>query len=415
MELFPVIGTWAFDPAFLGRRMSFISGPRQVGKTTLALGFLERIGQTGLYYNWDTISVRRKFAQNPLFFLEGIPEPPPPTATGEPKYWVVFDEFHKHPKWKDLLKGFHDEFRHFIRFVVCGSARLDVYRKGGESLLGRYFMFRTFPLSPKDIVEGEKFHFSRTWNPNEKIGLIDPSAEFKEAVFQIYNLTGFPEPFLAGSKEFYMRWRDEHFSLLTTEEIRDLSRITDIVRLQTLAFLLPERVGSLLSLNNLAKIVSVSHATVVTWLDAMEQVYLIFRIPPYSTRLARAIRKNEKLYFWDWGMIEDPGKRFENFLAVQLLRAVSAWKEWGWGNFSLNFVRTKDGREADFLVTKDRKPWILVEAKVSDSTLDRNLLYFKEALGVKLAFQVLLEGDLRKQITPGVFVTDVGRFLKLLV
>ena len=114
-------------------------------------------------------------------------------------------------------------------------------------------------------------------------------------------------------------------------------------------------------------------------------------------------------------MIEDPGKRFENFLAVQLLRAVSAWKEWGWGDFSLNFVRTKDGREADFLVTKDRKPWILVEAKVSDSTLDRNLLYFKEALGVKLAFQVLLEGDLRKQITPGVFVTDVGRFLKLLV
>ena len=416
MSLYPVIGTWAFAPELLGKRMSFISGPRQVGKTTLALLFLEKMGQGEHYYNWDTLGVRGDFARNPLFFLERIPEPPPPPmAGGEPRYLVVFDEFHKHPRWKELLKSYYDEFGHFIRFVVCGSARLDVYRKGGESLLGRYFPFKMFPLGPKDVVKGEKFDREKAWVPGERVELTQPPPEFKEAVFALYRLTGFPEPFLEGREDFYRRWRGEHLSLLTTEEVRDLSRISDLMRLQTLALLLPERVGSLLSLNNLAKTLSVAHATVSTWLDAMEQVYLVFRVPPYSARLSRAVRKEKKLYFWDWGVIEEPGKRFENFIAVQLNRAVSAWTEWGKGAFSLFFLRTKEGKEVDFLVTRDGKPAMLVETKVSDASLDKNLLYFKDTLEVDLTFQVVLEGDYMRQAAPGVFVTDAARFMTLMV
>ncbi len=415
MKLFPVVGTWAFSTELVGRRMSFLSGPRQVGKTTLALLHLERLGQREHYYNWDTVTVRREFARNPLFFLERIPEaPPPPGVRGEPKYWVVFDEFHKHPRWKELMKGFYDEFGHFIRFVVCGSARLDIYRRGGESLLGRYFLFRMYPLGPRDVVEGEAFSFSRAWVSGETLEISRPSREFREAVHALYELTGFPEPFFMGREDFYRRWRDEHFSLLTTEEVRDLTRISDVVRLQTLAFLLPERMGSLLSIHNLAQTLSVAHNTVATWLDAMEQVFLIFRVPPYTARLSRAIRKGRKVFFWDWGMMEDPGKRFENFLAVQLNRAVSAWTEWGKGSFSLHFLRTKDGREVDFLITRDRKPLILVEAKLADTNPDKNLLYFKKALGVDLAFQVVLKDDHLKQHAPGLFVTDIHRFLNLL-
>lgn len=416
MTLTPVVSRWAFDPALLGRRMCFISGPRQVGKTTLVQLFLKRLKQEQNYYNWDTLDVKRRFIENPLFFLENIPEPVPSMAKRKGiKHWVVFDEFHKHPRWKDTLKGLFDEFGSSIRFIVCGSARLDLFRKSGESLLGRYFHFRMFPLGPKDVAEGEKFHVTRSWNPSESIISDQPPKKFKQAVDDLYRLTGFPEPFLTGREDFYRRWRDEHLSILATEEVRDLSKISDLMRLQYLTFLLPEKVGSILSLNNLAQSLSCAHSTVNTWLDALEQVYMIFRLPPYMGKLSRTIRKEKKAYFWDWGVIEDKGKRFENFLAVQLMRTVSAWTEWGWGAFNLFYVRTKDGKETDFLITKDRKPLILVEAKLSGAGLDSSLLFFKERLSVPLAFQVIWDEDYLRQLRPGLFVIDIFRLLKLLV
>jgi predicted AAA+ superfamily ATPase len=417
MGLFPIIGQWAFDPDLLGRRMSFISGPRQVGKTTLALLTLKKLKQEQNYYNWDTIGVNRRFAQTPFFFLENIPHSPLSTKVPDvPRYMVVFDEFHKHPRWKQILKGYFDEFGSFIRFIVCGSARLDIFRKGGESLLGRYFPFRMFPLGPKDITEGNSFNPYNSWNcmDNEPIAG-QPSNEFKEATLDLYRLTGFPEPFLDGREAFCNRWRDEHLSLLTTEEIRDLSKISDMVRLQTLVFLLPERVGSILSLNNLAHILSCAHSTVKTWMDALEQVFVIFRIPPFTKTLSRAIRKEKKAYFWDWGVVEEESKRFENFLAVQLARTISAWTEWGWGHFDLFFVRTKEGKETDFLITRNQTPLILIEAKLSENVPDASLVYFKERLQVRLAFQVLLKETRLRQVAPGVFVLDVYKFLSLLV
>jgi predicted AAA+ superfamily ATPase len=264
-------------------------------------------------------------------------------------------------------------------------------------------------------VEGWKFNPSSSWNPVEPPSFPRAAREFKDALRTLYHLTGFPEPFLAGKKDFYRRWRDEHLSLLATEEIRDLSKISDLVRLQTLTFLLPERVGSPLSMNNLAQLLSCAHVTISTWLDALEQVYMIFKVPPFTGKLSRAIRKEKKVYFWDWGVIEDEGKRLENFLAVQLSRAISAWKEWGWGTFGLYFVRTKDGRETDFLITRDQKPLILVEAKLSGTTPDDSLKFFKERLSVPLAFQVIWAEDSLRQVSPGLFVIDIFRFLNLLI
>lgn len=396
--------------------MSFIAGPRQVGKTTLVQGFLQEIKQEFLYYNWDTVTTKRKFSENKLFFLENIPESvPAEDHLALPRFWIALDEFHKHPGWKEILKGYYDEFGHFIRFVICGSARLDFFRRSGESLLGRYFLFRMYPLGPKDVLNAEDFNPNSMWIPGKKIPSIEPNAAFKEATEQLISLSGFPEPFFAGTMEFYRRWQDAHISLLTSEEVRDLSKITDIPRIQLLSSLLPERVGSPLSINSMTTSLKCAHATVKNWLDALAQVYLIFLIPPYASSLARSIKKEQKIYFWDWGIHQDEGKRFENFLAVQLMKAISAWNECGRGKFSLQYVRTKDGRETDFLITNEGKPILLVEAKTANEHLDKNLVYFREKIGATLAFQVVMKADgLLSQKAPSVFVMDVNRFLLFL-
>jgi predicted AAA+ superfamily ATPase len=218
--MFQVVGNWAFDDNFLNNRMSFISGPRQIGKTTLSKLFLKKIKQINNYYNWDSFTVKKKYIENPIFFIENLP----PLNTLKQKQWIVFDEIHKDKKWKNILKSYYDEFKDFFNFIICGSARLDIFRKSGESLLGRYFIFRMFPLGPNDVVFGENFKIENAWNPVEPFEINEVSLEFKEAVNQLFEISGFPEPFLKGEKSFYKRWQKSHISLITTEEIRDLTK-----------------------------------------------------------------------------------------------------------------------------------------------------------------------------------------------
>lgn len=196
--------------------------------------------------------------------------------------------------------------------------------------------------------------------------------------------------------------------------MRDLSRIVNIQKLQTLVFLLPERVGSPLSLNNLRNTLGCAHGSVQNWLEALKKVYLVFDVAPYVARLTRSVLKEQKYYFWDWGLLEDRGKRFENFVAVQLQRAVSAWTEWGKGTYELRYVRTKDGREVDFVVTERDRPYIFVECKRSDKNLASNLRYFKSRIKVPVAFQVIESPGYLKQVERGTFIVGLDRFLKIL-
>jgi predicted AAA+ superfamily ATPase len=272
-----------------------------------------------------------------------------------------------------------------------------------------------FPLAPNDIVFGENFKIENAWNPVEPFEINKVSLEFKEAVNQLFEISGFPEPFLKGEKSFYNRWQKSHISLITTEEIRDLTKIFDITRVQMLSLLLPERVGSPISIKNLSDTLEVAHQTVKLWLNALENVYLIFQIPPYSERVQRSIKKEKKIYFWDWGIIEDKGKRFENFLAVQLYRTLSAWNEWGWGDFELFYIRTKDGRETDFLITNNKKPFILIESKFKNTNLDKNLAYFHKKLAPEYSFQIVFHDNYYKQISSNIFIMDIATFLKILV
>jgi predicted AAA+ superfamily ATPase len=416
MKINHIVRQWALDEGFLYGRMSFICGPRQIGKTTLVQNYLEGIKQGQNYHNWDSLSIRQQFASNPIFFIENISTPlsrENRLPEGE-RQWIVFDEIHKYPQWKNILKGYYDEWKNNLNFVITGSARLDYLRRSGDSLVGRYFLFKMNPLHPHDLT-GLNVNRDSAWHPKVlQIPFDGPDNVFQEATAHLIELTGFPEPASIGTKDFYERWKTNHISLITNEDVRDLSRIVNIQKLQTLVFLLPERVGSPLSLNNLRNTLGCAHGSVQNWLEALKKVYLVFDVAPYVARLSRSVLKEQKYYFWDWGLLEDRGKRFENFVAVQLQRAVSAWTEWGKGAYELRYVRTKDGREVDFVVTERDRPYILVECKRSDKNLASNLRYFKSRIKVPVAFQVIESPGYLKQVERGTFIVGLDRFLKIL-
>lgn len=401
------ITTWALDKDMIRDRMSFIAGPRQVGKTTAIQNFLKKCGQSNLYYNWDAPTVKRRYAMNPIFFTEDVP---PQLTTA----WIALDEIHKYPKWKNILKGYYDEFKGKFQFIVTGSAMLETFRKSGDSLVGRHFLFRMLPLGVWDIIGGMP-PIQNIWNPTAVLSSIpEADSAIFDTVQMLLSITGFPEPIAAGTKEFCTKWREDHISLILKEDLRDLSRIIQLKKLETLLYLLPQHVASPLSINSLTSPLECSHGALKSWLLALQKVYLIFSLPPWTAKLARSIRKEEKYYFWDWGLVEDEGDKFENFIAVMLSRAVSAWNEWGKGVFKLHYLRTKDGREVDFAISERNRLVMIVEAKSKEANISPNLIYFKEKLGVPLAIQVVNMRNYCSMKGKDLYVMGVDRLLGFL-
>lgn len=398
---------WALSEKYLHERMAFISGPRQIGKTTAVKKFLSSLGLEKLYYNWDSQTVKKRFAGNQFFFTEDLP-------AELPKVWLVLDEIHKYPKWKNILKGYYDEWKDRIQFIVTGSARLDFFRKSGDSLVGRYFLYKMLPLGIREILNNPPKPES-DWSPEQELSHVPvPEANTYNAIQSLLELNGFPEPFIVGTRNFLNRWRDNHISLILNEDLRDLTKITHIKKLETLLYLLPEKIGSPLSLNALRQALETAHGSIVSWLESLKKVYLVFSIQPWYSRLARAVRKEEKYYFWDWGMPEEKGPRFENFIAVQLERAVSAWNEWGKGNYKLHFIRTKDGREVDFAVADRQRIFLLVETKTGDDTISPHLPYIQEKTQAPLAIQVINKKQICTRKTKNLWIMGIDRFLSIL-
>ncbi|MBI1869776.1 MAG: ATP-binding protein [Chlamydiae bacterium] len=388
--------------------MSFIAGPRQIGKTTAVQRFLKEEGQDHLYYNWDTATVKRKYIANPLFFIEDIP-------SDHNQSWVAFDEIHKYPKWKNLLKGYYDEWHEKTQFIVTGSARLDLFRRSGDSLVGRYFLFKMLPLGVREIVSNPRSSPNPEWTPKDASPIFpEANRDFGEALDHLIHLTGYPEPLSVGTEEFYTRWRDQHISLILHEDLRDLTKITQIQKLETLLYLLPERIGAPLSLNSLVTPLEVAHGSIRSWLEAMKRVYLIFSIKPWTARLSRSILREEKYYFWDWGMADKVGAKFENFVAVQLQRAISCWNEKGKGNFQLHYIRTKEGQEIDFAITNKNKVVLLIEAKENETSLSKSLPYFQEKVQSDLAIQVVNKRNIYIQKGKGLYIVGADRLFSLL-
>ncbi len=362
---------WSLEKNVLAPKMIFIAGPRQSGKTTLLENFLAKHGCSSLFFNWDTPKVKALYREDPTFFESEARS----LCSGNRDVWVALDEIHKRTKWKDILKGYYDQFHKVFRFVISGSARLDLFRKTGDALIGRYFLFRLYPFSISE-VGSKSFEKLSLWHEiikNENWSdLFDLIADNKPLSYdlwqQMYEFGPFPEPLLKGDKAFSNMWHQDYLSLYLREEIRDLTRISDIDGVETLVSLLPNRVGSMLSINSLKENLYVSHTTVTTWLDSLDKLYLIFSLQPWQRKIHKAIKKEKKYYFYDWSYIpeENEGARFENMVAVGLNRLCDQLRENGLGHYKLFFVRDLSKREVDFLIAREETPVLLVEAKTNN-------------------------------------------------
>jgi len=354
------------------KSMVFLAGPRQVGKTTLSK-IISKSFTNNLYFNWDIPQHRARLIENPFFFEELVRKDPSIP-------FITFDEIHKYRDWKNYLKGVCDAFHSEYRFLVSGSGRLDLYRKGGDSLAGRYYLFHLWPFTIAELGNARKEMGAFLKDP-----LAIPSAE-SEGLLEVWKrlseLSGFPEPYLANRATTYRRWTATYSSQLIREDIRDLTGIRSVGEIETLYFLLPSKVGSPLSVPSLATDLKVSYNTVQNWLSVLERFFLVFSITPWSKKIARAIQKERKVYVFDAPRVEEPGARFENMVALELWRAVTIWNDLGFGQFSLHFVKNKEKEEVDFLIANNRRPFLLIEAKLSESNPALPLRKFQSALNI---------------------------------
>jgi len=363
------------------KNMVFLSGPRQCGKTTLAKMISERFANS-IYVNWDVVTDKRRVIQDPYFFqsVERVDESTP---------LVVLDEIHKYKDWKNYLKGVYDRFSRQYVFFVTGSGRLDVSRRGGDSLAGRYYSFHLWPLTCAELHHRDSTIEQFRDNPLRVCR--EGRAEQQATLERLLSFSGFPEPYLAAKKTTYRRWARAYHRQIVREDVRDLTDLKHIDDVEILFSLLPSKVGAPLSIPNLAADLKTAYNTVKSWLDVLERFYLTFSLRPWTPGIARAIHKERKTYVFDYAMVPDQGARFENLIAVELLRAVTAWNDLGYGDFGVHYVRTKEKREVDFLLSEGRRPLLLLEVKLSDDTPSPNLRRFQNDLGVP-AVQLLAEG-----------------------
>lgn len=348
----------------LKSKMVFIGGPRQVGKTTLALDLFGASKKDAPFYlNWDRLNDRSILMKEQISLDHGC---------------LIFDEIHKYKNWRRLMKGLFDKYGDDHKFLVTGSARLDHFRKGGDSLLGRYHYYRLHPFSLNEMSK----------NPN------------KDDLDALLRFGGFPESLFKSNEKEWRRWQKERIAKVIYEDLRDLSLIREISLIELLVETLPSRVGSPLSIASLREDLEVSHQTIDKWIRFLDSLYLTFRISPFGSPKIRAVKKEQKLYFWDWSMNPEPGARFENLVASHLLKYCHYLEDTEGFKMELRYLRDVDKREVDFVVIKDKKPIFAVECKVSERELSSQLNYFQQRTNIPEFYQVHLGsrdyGDAKK-------------------
>ncbi len=385
------------DPicADLPLKMVFVGGPRQVGKTTLS----KMLGSTfsaPAYFNWDNRAHRQALLKN-----RWSPETD----------LLVFDELHKYNRWKGWIKGIWDTRQTGESILVTGSSRLDVFRRGGDSLLGRYHYYRLHPFSVAEL-EGRAVEKETFPKQPPELRFTKPSAHLE----RLFCWGGFPEPLFAESERTLRRWQKERFERVFREDIRDTENIRSLSQVELLGQLLPARVASPLSFQSLSEDIEASPKTVKCWMELLCRNYYAFKIPPYHRRIDRALKKEAKYYLWDWTEIADEGARFENLVASHLLKFCHYYEDVFGISAELYYVRDTLKREVDFLVVWEKQPWLLVEAKSSPEKKLPSLVTFAEALQVQHRFQVCRESGVDyADRSSGIRTLSADRFLTAFV
>lgn len=354
------------------KKMVFLAGPRQCGKTTISTLVAQELGVPSSYYNWDTDTHRQQILQSQLQASSQL---------------YILDELHKFPRWQNWLKGQYDEKHAEHSFLVTGSAKLDAYSRGGDSLQGRYYLHRIHPLSLSEILDLKpvyQFDFS-------SFDLIAEKNQ-QSSLESLLNYGGFPEPFLSQDQIECNRWRIAYSSRLVRDEIRDLERVWDLSRMELLYDRLKNTVGSVLSLNSLREDLEVAFETVKNWVEIFEKLYAVFRLLPYGPPKIKAVKKEQKLYFWDWSQVPASSARIENMVAMHLLRYVQQKEDVLGEKWELRYFRDKVGHEIDFILLKEGQPWCAIEVKSQEQDLDSNFKYLLQRTKIPFAFQLHFQG-----------------------
>ena len=358
----------------LVRKMVFLTGPRQVGKTSLALAIAEE-QERSVYLNYDNFSHRdviRRAAWLPETRL------------------LILDELHKMDDWKNYLKGIYDTKESHLQILVTGSARLDTFRQTGDSLAGRFFRHRLNPLSMVEI----------------------PSAT-EQTLNRLLERGGFPEPYLAESADDSSRWRLQYIDGLIRTDILDFEKVHDFKAIQLTLELMRQRVGTPLSYTSLARDVGCSPNTIKRYIEIFEALYIIFRVTPFHRNIARSIQKEAKIYFYDNGMVVgDEGVRFENLIATSLLKHLNAIEDYRGKRTSLKTLRTKEKKKVDFVLVVENEPVSMLEIKLSDPGISPTLRYFYERYGIPA---IQLVKNLRlEQVVDGIELRKASSYLSSL-
>lgn len=358
------------------KKMVFMGGPRQAGKTTLSKALCHGKFTNGEYFNWDANEERAAILKKD--WLKTTP-------------LIILDELHKYPRWKQWIKGVYDTKPKDQQYLVTGSARLNIYRRGGDSLMGRYHYWRLHPLTLDELP---------------------PKISAQEGYQRLLKFGGFPEPFFLADERESRRWRNERFDRILKEDVRDLESIRNIQTLSLLVDALRERVGGLITISNLATDLQISHKTAKSWLALIEKMYMAFIVYPLTEKIPRGILKPPKVYFFDNAdVIEHDGARLENLVATHLLKRLNFIEDYEGYRCRLHYIRDKDGREVDFVTVIDNKVVDLIEVKTSDTNISSSLKYYSKMLNPKNTVQIV--GNLNRSFNKDdILVTNPVDFFK---
>jgi hypothetical protein len=359
----------------LDKKIILLTGPRQTGKTTLS----KMLENDFDYFNYDHVDDRLSLQER---------------SWDRSKPLVIFDELHKLERWKSWLKGIYDKEGIPPSILVTGSARLDTVKKVGDSLAGRFFQFRLHPLDLKEI---------RTFLKPD-----DPEAELDK----LLSFGGFPEPFLNGTSRFYNRWKKSHLDIILKQDLIDIENVQQITQIETLIQLLKHRVGSPISYSSLSRDLQCSDKTVKRWLTILENMYVLFKVPPFHKKVARAIQKAPKFYFYDTGQVlGDQGVRLENAVACAIQKEIHFREDCLGDEGKLYYVKNKDGKEIDFCISKNNTPSLLIEVKWNDNNLSPNFEIFKNFFPGARMVQISKKLDREKTFPNGTEIRRASKWL----